>query len=281
MEIDLGRVVSLNRIDIYPTGTVYEKGLYFPKDFTIELSADGENWTTVVTKAGYDATGKVPVFTFDTVDAQYVRMNVAESPTVGYFEIAEIEVYNDDGSIPQPDDSFFTPPTVEKGANIALDPNVKVLCSSAYEEGTFWRISGINDGRRFDVVENGNTYCGFSSNVFVNEQQAGATEWIGYDLGAKFDIASLVIYPAKNSQPTPQGFPLSWCVEVSEDGENWTAVKTVENDPDAGKMEAHTVTFDTVNTRYIRFRGTKLTGVGANAMFGYMLQLSEIEVIAG
>ncbi len=282
VEIDLGRAVTINRVDMYTLGTVYEKGDAFPKAFTIEVSTDGESWTTVITETDYNASGKIPVFTFDSVEARYVRMNVTECASGrNYFEIAEIEIYNDDGSIPQPDESLLLPPTFEAGENIATDSNVKVICSSAYQESTYWRISGINDGRKFDVNEGGSLYCGYSSNVFVNKEQAGATEWIGYDFGTEYNVSSMIVYPAKNSQATPQGFPLSYCVEISEDGVNWTSILTVENDPDAGKMEAHTLTFDTVSTRYIRFRGTLLTGVGDNALFGYMLQLSEIEVIAG
>ncbi len=280
-EVDLGRVTSLNRVDVYPTGTLYAKGSAFPKAFTIEVSTDGETWTTVATSEGVDATLAVPTFTFETVQARYVRMNVTKGCATGGFEIAEIEIYLDDGSIPAPEAYPTSGPSYDAGSNVAADPHVRVICSSAYEEGTFWRIDGINDGRIFDVNEASGLYCGWSSNVFVNKEQEGATEWIGYDFGVPVKVKAVVVHPAQNSMPVPQGFPLSYCVEISDDGVNWTSVYSVEDDPTADQFVSHVLEFDPVTTRYIRFRGTKLTTVGDNGIFGYMMQMSEIEVLAG
>ncbi len=281
VEIDLGRVTALNRVDIYPTGTLYNKGAAFPKAFTIDVSADGDTWRTVATSDGVDATRAVPVLTFETVEARYVRMNVTEGCAAGTgFEIAEIEIYHDDGSIPAPEAYPTSGPAYEEGSNIAAHPDVEVICSSAYQEGTYWRIDGINDGRIMDVAEPEGLYCGWSSNVFVNQQQEGATEWIGYDFATEISIKSVIAYPAQNSSATPQGFPLSYCIEVSDDGVNWREIWSIEDDPDAGEFMAHVITFEPVKTRFIRFRGTKLTAVGNEGQFGYMMQMSEIQVIA-
>ncbi len=281
VEIDLGRVTEINRVDIYPTGTRYNKGSTFPQEFTMDISVDGKTWTTVATSEGIDASKAVPVLTFDKVDARYVRMNVTKGSAAGKgFEIAEIEIYLDDGSIPAPEAYPTTGPVYESGSNIATSPDVTVICSSAYQEAPYWLISGINDGRIMDVVEADGIHCGWSSNVFVNTVQEGATEWIGYDFGTAVSVKSVIAYPAENSSTIPQGFPLSYCVEVSNDGVNWTVIASVEDDPKAGEFTPHVVEFETVSTRYIRFRGTKLITVGADGVFGYMMQLSELEIIA-
>ncbi len=280
--VDLGRVVMFNRVDLYPTGTSLHFGEAFPKAFTIDISADGETWKTVVSETDYAPNGGVPVFVLEgTVKAQYVRLTVTEGSDKGYFEIAEIEIYNDKGDIPMPDNTVPDVPEYDSSGNIATTDGVVVICSSAYEEGTFWRIDGINDGRIFDVNEASGLYCGWSSNVFVNKEQEGATEWIGYDFGMPVKVKAVVVHPAQNSMPVPQGFPLSYCVEISDDGVNWTSVYSVEDDPTADQFVSHVLEFDPVTTRYIRFRGTKLTTVGENGMFGYMMQMSEIEVLAG
>ncbi len=278
--VDLGRVTMLNRVDIYPTGVSINKGDAFPTDFTLEVSADGENWETVASETDYACGGGTSVFTFNTLRARYVRLNVQKGSDKGYFEIAEIEIYNDKGNIPMPDELVPDVPAYDNSGNIATTEGVVVICSSAYEEGTFWRIAGINDGRIMDVAEADGLYCGWSSNVFVNTEQEGATEWIGFDFGKTVEVKALVAHPAQNSQTTPQGFPLSWCVEVSDDGMTWRTVYEIEDDPTAGEFVTHAAEFDPVSTRFIRMRGTKLTTVGADGIFGYMMQMSEIEVIA-
>ncbi len=275
--IDLGRVTAVNRVDIYATGPLYSKGAAFPREFTIDVSTDGESWVTVATSEGVDATKAVPVFTFDKVEARYVRMNVTEGAEGGGFEIAEIEIYCDDGQIPLPEAYPSEAPELPSGTNVAGDPNISVICSSAYQEGNLWKIAGINDGIK--LTEGGPNQVGYSSNIFVNKVQEGATEWIGFDFGFAQTVDTMIVYPAISGGATC-GFPLSYCVEISEDGENWTSILTVEDDPEAASMEAHTLTFDAVSTRYIRFRGTKLVGVGGEPpIYGYMLQLSEIEVL--
>ncbi len=278
--IDLGRVTMLNRVDLYPVGVSINMGEAFPRAFSIEVSVDGTEWKTLVEKNDYDANGGVPVFTFDTVKAQYVRLTVTEGSAKGYFEIAEIEIYNDKGNIPLPDNQAPDVPEYNNSGNLATTDGVVVICSSAYEEGTFWRIDGINDGRIMDVTEADGLYCGWSSNVFVNTEQEGATEWIGFDFGKAVEVKALIAHPAQNSQTTPQGFPLSWCVEVSDDGITWRTLYEIEDDPTAGEFVTHIAEFDPVSTRFIRMRGTKLTTVGADGIFGYMMQMSEIEVIA-
>ena len=102
--IDLLAVSEFNRIELYPrsvTGTVYT----FPKDFTIEVSSDGENWETVAKETDYPAVtyGNIS-FTFDAVTARYVRLNAKTlrpnpADTGRYrLQLAEFEIYND---IPQ------------------------------------------------------------------------------------------------------------------------------------------------------------------------------------
>ena len=71
----------------------------FPKDFTIQVSADGVNWTTVVTETDAEApiarSGKQFIFT--TVGARYVKLDVtklgnAPRNTTGKFHLALSEI---------------------------------------------------------------------------------------------------------------------------------------------------------------------------------------------
>ncbi|MBO7067157.1 MAG: discoidin domain-containing protein [Bacteroidaceae bacterium] len=61
------------------------------RDFTVEVSLDGETWTTVGTHT--DNTSAVTDASITPVDAQYVRVNVTNGGTDGYVRIGDIEVY--------------------------------------------------------------------------------------------------------------------------------------------------------------------------------------------
>lgn len=61
------------------------------RDFVIEVSLDGDNWTTVGTHTGnIDPVNDVAI---TPVEAQFVRINVTKGGSDGYVRIADIEVY--------------------------------------------------------------------------------------------------------------------------------------------------------------------------------------------
>ena len=61
------------------------------RDFTVEVSLDGEAWTTVGTYVGN--TSPVTDASITPVEARYVRVNVTNGGTDGYVRIGDIEVY--------------------------------------------------------------------------------------------------------------------------------------------------------------------------------------------
>jgi hypothetical protein len=61
------------------------------RDFTVEVSLDGETWTTVGTHVGN--TLPVTDVSITPVEARYVRVNVTNGGTDGYVRIGDIEVY--------------------------------------------------------------------------------------------------------------------------------------------------------------------------------------------
>lgn len=61
------------------------------RDFTVELSLDGETWTTVGAYVGN--TKPVTEAAITPIEAQYVRVNVTNSGTDGHVRICDIEVY--------------------------------------------------------------------------------------------------------------------------------------------------------------------------------------------
>jgi len=90
----------VSRVDMYPRndatyGSVVGDG--FPVNFNIELSADGINWRTVLTRTNYPRPTGVQTFEFTAQPARFVRVLATNLRSVGgggyYFQIAELEVF--------------------------------------------------------------------------------------------------------------------------------------------------------------------------------------------
>ena len=79
--INLGREYVLNQIAFYTLWVGSGKGM--PTDFTISVSMDGKNFTDVVVKTDFqpEADTNKYAFTFDEINAQYVRLNATRIHT--------------------------------------------------------------------------------------------------------------------------------------------------------------------------------------------------------
>ncbi|MDO8685124.1 MAG: discoidin domain-containing protein, partial [Clostridiales bacterium] len=101
VKMDLAASYSISKVDLYPRNNSGYVGEYFPVDFTIKVSTDDTNWSTVVTQTGYAKPGDaVQSFTFSSQSARYVKIegtNLRQcSLDSNYYRMvfAEIEVYN-------------------------------------------------------------------------------------------------------------------------------------------------------------------------------------------
>ena len=79
---------------------LFRVGEAFPLDFTIQVSNDNTNWTTVVTQTNYAKPGNsVQSFNFTTQNARYIKVQgtnlrqVASDNNYYRMQLAEIEVY--------------------------------------------------------------------------------------------------------------------------------------------------------------------------------------------
>ena len=88
-----------SEVDLYPRSDSPNGGYGFPIDFTIAVSNDATNWTTVVTKTGYALPSGVQNFAFMAQTARYVRVtgtNLRANPNNSnqyWMQFAEISVY--------------------------------------------------------------------------------------------------------------------------------------------------------------------------------------------
>lgn len=94
--LDLENVYPINKIVLYPNFD----GTGFPRAYTVEVSADGVNWTVVqeVTR-GKPNKGEVVTIEFDTLEAAYIKLDATTltleaNPAAQYvLQIAELEAY--------------------------------------------------------------------------------------------------------------------------------------------------------------------------------------------
>ena len=263
LEVDLCRVTTVNRVDLYPTGTKYTRGITFPHGFTIGVSTDGENWTEVVSKSDYtDALKAIPSFTFSKIDARYVRFTVTQPSDDGSYELAEVEIYNDDGSIPAPNNEAFyaDAAVVEKGQNIAQGKSVKASSNLGGE----WDKDHVTDG---DLTTNFST-------ALNRHSTADGVEWVRIDLGAALEFNEVRVYPRGDGQH----FPYNFRIEISDDGTNFTPIYECDIPELPSKGQPSICQLDQVYTaRYVRIYAYKLRDQkGFND--GHLMQLREVEI---
>lgn len=264
---DLRESKTFNRVDLYPAAGemgLVSAGQGMPKDFTIEVSQDGKSWTVVYTAADKTMENGVAYsITFDARTARYLRVNVAATNST-YCAISELEIYNDDGTIPAPKPGTTENEVVhyEPDSNLLL--NKKYYVSSTTPDGTYkqwgWAAEYLNDG----LAQTGN---GWTSNVGVNHDEATSHEWCAFDMGDLFAVNKVRIYGGSSF-----AFPVDYRVQVSLDGTTWTDVAVKTNDP--GTEGWREIEFDAQTARFVRVYGDKLVDKGRD---GYLMQIGEVE----
>ncbi len=266
IQLDLGRTLDFNRIDLYSAGTFFDHGANFPKTIKISVSNDGKTFTEVKTLSDLTPTKlSGDAITFEKQTARYIRLDLTGAKRSDrYVALNEIEVYCDDGTVPAPEKFTLTgiSDTVvdyKDGENIALNkPAFASSTTPAHYTAWGWALEFINNG----VTVN----SGWTSNVGLHSSEIG-TEFVGIDFGDVFALEQVVI--------TPLGaFPIDYTVDVSVDGLNWTVISAVKG---ASRPSSDVIlTLDTpVNARFLRMTATKLA-FGGNQQDGYLFQLGEI-----
>ncbi len=106
LTFDLGEKTAVDEAVIVPSSTKYKYGgsaseMNMPANFEIQLSDDGENWSTVLSKTDYEWGEYRPhTFTFDSAEGRYVRFfmkGITEN-----VKISEIELYSSSNPDPGP-----------------------------------------------------------------------------------------------------------------------------------------------------------------------------------
>lgn len=256
--IDLGENKTVGSVKLFPRLPAVEGGdsLGFPVNFTIQVSTDGTNYSTVRTITGQaNPKGLGQEYAFAPATARYVKVNATQlgNETISTYRLqfAEIEVYSK--------------------SNLAWGKPVTATNSSEFGA---WGADRLNDGNTSYVYGS----AGFSSFSYTSPNN---TVYVQVDLGSTQSISEVKLYPRSFAGVSVDGdspcFPVDFTIQVSTDGVNFTTVKTVTNQPNPnGNAEAYS--FAATNARYVKLNATKLGKPVSSDPTYYFLQLSEMEV---
>ncbi len=239
--IDLKAERTVNRIDLYPAGVGEMYGKHMPKAFTVQVSKDGTAWTDVVSVTDYRQEGTTaPSYPFDAATARYVRIRITETST-GAVELCEIELYNDNGSIPAPE--TYVPGQFDAGVNIA--PEATVTATSS-QESFGWALGHLTDGHKEYSDSNG-------SNGFCSATKGECD--VVFDFGYAVEFNQVRIFPALNpyDHAYETAYPSSCSIDVSDDGKTWTTVARVTDYRHTLGRDPLVIDFETASARFLRW----------------------------
>jgi glucosylceramidase len=88
LQVDFGRQVPARQV-VFDTGASLGD---YPRDYEVQVSADGTNWTTVV--ASGQGAGQFTTVTLDGSPIQYVRMTLTQAAASGsWWSVADVRAY--------------------------------------------------------------------------------------------------------------------------------------------------------------------------------------------
>jgi glucose/arabinose dehydrogenase len=244
LRVDLGSRRELRAIVVRHAGTGGETPAYNTRDFVVETSVDGTNWTTAATVT--NNTADVTTHPVD-VTARYARVRIS-APTSNASTAAriyELEVLGTTGTPPTP-----PPPDL---TNLARDAEATASSVCNANEGPEKAVNGsVNGG-------NSDKWCGAGPDT---------DKWLKVDLGARQDISNIVVHHAGAAGEPPAYNTRGFVLETSADGTNWSNAATVGNN--TADVTSHPVS---VSARYVRLRITVPTSSPSTAARIYELEV--------
>ena len=266
--------VTFNRMDLYPTGEGVSFAAQFPTEIKISVASaeTPDEWTVIYEQSGIARpTTEVPVLRFDAVTASRVRIEISGGSLS--VELCEIEIYNDDGSIPAPPATSYEELVQEKGVNYALG-KTPIASGSAYEHTIdAWGLAYLTDGKKLLTGKDGGTN-GWMAQGMPKRECEPDTCWGGVDLGATYTVNEVHIYPRQNGGY----FPSAYEIQISADGDTWETVYSIDDDTETKGVGRFIKLDRDRQARFVRIVARKLTGNYEANLGGYLMQVSEIEV---
>ncbi|CAM4510275.1 discoidin domain-containing protein [Paenibacillus endophyticus] len=190
LQLDLGSVKQVNQFIVKHAAEGGETAAYNTKAYNIQVSNNGNDWSTVVKVT--NNTKSVTVDDIAPVSARYIKLNVT-TPTQTTNLAARIYEFQ-----------VFGP------SNLALNKPAKVDSTCNPSQTAAKAVDGIlsNDGK----------WCSLSS-----------SRWLQIDLGSVKQVNQFVIKHASEGGETASYNTKAYNIQVSTDGVNWNQAVNVTN----------------------------------------------------
>jgi len=254
VQLDFGQNKKISEVQLSPRTDGVNAGYGFPIDFTIQLSTDGTNWSTVLTKTATPLPTGIQTYDFNGTTARYVKINgtsLRSNPNDlnNYrMQFAEIKTF---------------------GSNTGNLAELKPVTASSSYEASDWFTHRVNDGQKGTVAGS----RGWSSQNLLTQNH---TESIKVDTGAVQSISTVNLYPRNDASQVGNGFPIDFTIQISSDNVNWSTVVTRTNYAKPGNA-AQIFSFTSQSARYVKVTGTNLRANPTESNY-YRMQLAEIEI---
>ncbi len=266
IQVEVANAISVNRVVLVPRYDTDKMSgskmcLGFPSDFTVQVSADGSQWKTVVSETGYVATkSDGEEFKFDTQSGvKFIKVDATKLSHEGdsihqnyRFQLMEMM-------------AMYEEPITETESS----SGIKVTASSYISGNSTWAPKNAVDG---------STTKGWASNDYTSAPNRNV--WIQFEYPTAIDVDNVVLVPRygtdkKTGTDMCLGFPEDFTIQVSSDGTEWKTVIS-ETGYTATKSEGETFSFPMQNgVKFIKIDATKLSHEGDTTNVNYRFQLME------
>ena len=261
IRLDLGQSYSIGRWVVKHAQAGGEASYFNTRDFKLQKSSDGTNWTDVDTVTGN--TGSITDRNVTEFTSRYVRLYIT-TPTTGSDNTAriyEFEVWSGSGT-PAPTTTPTAAPTATPSPTPTPTPTptpspVNVaLNKTATADSTF----GSEPVSR--------TVDGSVSTKWASSNTTGG-HWIRLDLGQSYSIKRWVVKHAQAGGEASYFNTRDFKLQKSTDGTNWTDADTVTGN--TGSITDRNVT--AFSSRYVRLYITTPTTGSDNTARIYELEV--------
>ena len=279
VEIDLGRITTLNQVVLYPrrdVSSVDGEGTSpnYPDTFKIQVKGEDGEYRDVYSVEGADNPNNQPVtYNFDSQSARYVRLYVTKlgkaiaGENQMYVQLEEMEVYN----------NYRNPENIARGK--------EVTSNQPYIAAPSWTYENLVDGKlTSEGKDSPSGIKGFTTNGSSNRDVSANPFWVQVNFGAVNKLNYVELYPRTDVEAIEKGsgvtanFPEDFTIQTSTNGKDFTVVYTatgVQN-----QRGPYVCEFDTVEAQYVRVVVTKLGyptwDEGSTAAGTSRLQLAEL-----
>lgn len=278
--LDMGNAMTVSGLTLFPAHimdtTTNRVVAGFPVNYSIELSADGVDFTEVKSVDNQVVPGVFDSVTssFPAQTARYVKLNVTRLGGEAYGETGYRLLLSDLVPIYEGEESYapdfsIIEPAKNEGEDV---PDSYAKYKTVYAvDGNSWEIEeyGFSVTRLTDASLNTNFYTSYSF------PQNSPNAEISLDMGAVHDIAGIWMYPRFDGG-TAIHYPKDMAISTSFDNINFTQQLHVTNIPNPEGYQ------ELVFRKPVRARYVKLTplaiGVGEDDV--YRFQLVELAVLA-